>query len=106
MINKTLRCPRGRVFHASPASKPGAANYARVMRCALTSAALFCTSSYAVACSLALEISAKMSRNSAEVTNVDRIRLANLTINVRNLPMRSDAIIYGYAFAGSMTPPH
>jgi hypothetical protein len=70
----------------------------------LTSAVLCFTSSYAVGCSLGLQMSAKMPRNSAEMTNADRIRLANLTINVRTLPMRSDAIIYGYAFAGEHDP--
>jgi hypothetical protein len=71
---------------------------------ALTSAVLCFTSSHAFACSLGLQMSAIMSRNSADMTNADRIRLANLTIDVRTLPMRSDAIIYGYAFAGEHDP--
>lgn len=76
----------------------------RGMCYALTNAALCFTSSYAVECSLGLQMSAKMPRNSVEMTNADRVRLTNLTINVRTLPMRSDAIVYGYAFAGELDP--
>jgi hypothetical protein len=46
---------------------------------------------------LALQVSAKMSPNSSELTNADRLRLVNLVINVRHLPLRSEAIVYGYA---------
>lgn len=69
------------------------------LRAALTliSAALCFSSNPATACSLALQVSAKMSPNSSELTNADRLRLVNLVINVRHLPLRSEAIVYGYA---------
>lgn len=70
------------------------------MSFALTSAALFCTSNLALACSLALQTSANMSMNSAELTNADRLRLVDLILKVRDLPLRSQAIIYGYALPG------
>jgi hypothetical protein len=103
MTNKAL-FSSDRVLDASPASKSGVANYARVTRYTLVSAVLFFSSSYAVACSLALEMSARMSRNSTEMSNVDRIALTNLAINARTLPMRSDAIVHGYAHEGEHDP--
>jgi outer membrane protein OmpA-like peptidoglycan-associated protein len=38
------------------------------------------------------------------MSNVDRIALTNLAINARTLPMRSDAIVHGYAHAGEHAP--
>jgi len=76
----------------------------RGMSYVLISAVLCFAPISAAACSLVLQMSATMSPNSADLTNADRLRLVELIINVRNLPLPSQAIVYGYALPDERNP--
>ncbi len=77
----------------------------RGMCFALTSALLCFATEHAAACSFSFQMSAKMPTDSAELTNADRIRLANLVIDVRALPVPgSAAVVYSYASESEHSP--